>query len=144
MITFKTHLAEAFDRPLPYRKISNKAYVFDDIIVKFDTNKIPVDNTKTIISFGSIENRGNLSLERVVYSLTKNRTSKEAMGVYATVWAIINEYIKTSNMKAGDLIEFVAADARTIKLYTKMTENLAKRYGFTWASDDNYFILLKL
>jgi len=131
MNTFKTYIAELFDKPLPYRKLGKlkpaKRGVHQSIDYEFST-EIDEVTTKVTTTFRDVDGTEQFSVEFDVgdkFNIT-GLAGIDAIKIFTTVVAQIKDFIESEQPIK---IEFTAAKARgegssRSKLYDRMTKRL--------------------
>lgn len=140
MITFKQFLEEAFNTFYPFvRTTSGKdnKYMFKeyDVLIK----RISMSGGHTVFDISFYEESNNNTMP------TGNKTPAEALKVYSTVIKIVDDFLSKTDMKKGDIIQFVAVSDRTRKLYERYTKYLAHKYDMKPANETSigFFFLVK-
>ena len=154
MKTFKTYIAELFDKPLPYRKLGKlkpaQRGVHQSIDYEFS---IEIDGvtTKVTTTFRDVDGTEQFSVEFDVgdkFNIT-GLAGTDAIKIFTTVVAQIKDFIETEQPNE---IEFTAAKARgegqsRAKLYDRMTNRLTPK-GYTlqarpWRDGSRQYIFTK-
>jgi len=134
MNTFKTYIAELFDKPLPYRKLGKlkpaQRGVHQSIDYEFSI-EIEGVATKVTTTFRDVDGTEQFSVEFDVgdkFNIT-GLAGTDAIKIFTTVVAQIKDFIEAEQPIK---LEFTAAKARgegssRSKLYDRMTKRLAPK-----------------
>jgi hypothetical protein len=131
MITYDT-LLEVFDKPVAYSKVHEKKYPVD-VDVRMDEdlyNEDLPDSEQQMV---------------LVVDLLHHKTYTQLTGlgnqfaVYSTVYAIINDLVKSDWVSRGTILSITGASDKQSKMYRTLKKYLLKR-GVLEYKLGNYFI----
>tara|TARA_B100000949_G_scaffold45372_2_gene39122 strand:- start:3705 stop:4172 length:468 start_codon:yes stop_codon:yes gene_type:complete len=130
--TFKYYISELFDRPLPYKKISNLKYPDGGMFIQYEF-AIEIDGiTKKVrTSFSDNDGSGEVIVDFDVDDefLITGLAGAAAIKIFTTVTAQIKDFI---NSEQPDKISFTAIKTTgegpsRAKLYNRMTKRMTPK-----------------